>query len=123
MALLADTDADYNVLESPLGMMPNAMDFPLGMMPNATLTVDQHSATNVTYLTAAAIHVVIFLVGIVGNLIVVLTVYKTVSLHSTTYCYLVSEECGTVSFLHEVQITLAIKRYTQGHPKHPQGDG
>ena len=110
MALLADTDVDYNVLDSSLEMMPTAMDSPLEMMPNATLTVGHHSATNVTYLTAAAIHVVIFLVGIVGNLIVVLTVYKTVSLHSTTYCYLVSEQCGTVSFLNEVQITFAIKR-------------
>ncbi|OQV11602.1 hypothetical protein BV898_14100 [Hypsibius exemplaris] len=50
----------------------------------------RQDSLGLTYLiTVEVVHIVIFLLGIVGNGGLILTVFKTSSLHSTTLCYLV----------------------------------
>ena len=41
-------------------------------------------------ITATVLHAVIFVLGVVGNVLVVIVVYRKKSMHIPTYCYLVS---------------------------------
>uniref|UniRef100_T1IRY8 Thyrotropin-releasing hormone receptor n=1 Tax=Strigamia maritima TaxID=126957 RepID=T1IRY8_STRMM len=85
--------SDYNSSEYPITCNVSHT-FLAELLANITLRLDRHHYPEYySYqyrLIGTLFQSIIFVVGVLGNVLVVLVVFRTPSMHSPTYCYLVS---------------------------------